>query len=146
MRVKFTTTDSVAAAARADIADFRFRKTRLDRQDGITGLALHDDRMFACTWDGKLIVYRLGDDGEMTYSAKVLLAKKRRFNAIAVDPSSSADATVLWLSHDSQQGLSLGPNDFSGTLSRLTISTETVNQRDVVVGLPTGDHPASGLA
>lgn len=145
MSVKFTTTRAVAVALRNDIADFRFLKTRIDRRDGVTGLALNGDRLFACTWDGKIVAYQLGDDGDLVSLPKVHVERKRRFNAIAVDPKSVGDKTILWGSHDSQQGLSLGPNDFSGTISRFTITSNGVSQEDVIFGLPTGDHPASGL-
>ena len=143
--LRFTTTEKQSASQRSDIADFCFRKTRIDRRDGVTGLGLAGSHLFACTWDGKLLHYTLEEDGRCVTEPRVVLQKRRRFNAIVVSPESSDERIEIWLAHDSQAGLSLGPNDFSGTLTRVVITGETTETRDVVVGLPTGDHPASGL-
>ena len=149
LSVRFQTTSQPPKRPRADIADFRFAKRRLDRRDGVCGLAIHHDSLFACTWDGKLIRYSLGADGVIVEAPRLLLSRKRRFNAIVPDPRSTTERVVLWLSHDSQHELSLGPNDFSGTITRVEIDATgqepTVALTDVIIGLPTGDHPASGL-
>jgi hypothetical protein len=146
LSVKFRTTDRPAAAPRDDLAPFQFRQQQIDARDGVCGLALADDGvLFAVTWDGVLLSYRTTATGERGGEPQVLLSRPRRFNALVVDPRSTADRTVLWLSHDSQQRLSLGPNDFSGTISQLTIAGDDVAVVDVITGLPTGDHPASGL-
>jgi hypothetical protein len=70
---------------------------------------------------------------------------ERRFLSLLGDPASDQDRVILWLTHDSLAGKSLGPNDFSGTISRLTIRGDQVQEEEFVVGLPTGDHPATGL-
>lgn len=152
LKVRFHTTSRKPGPPRTDIADFQFTKTQIDRRDGVCGLAVGNERLFACTWDGKLVAYSLDENGKPTGEPKLLLDRKRRFNAIVVDPKlahSHAQNTIgnvtLWLSHDSQHELSLGPNDFSGTISRVDIDGERVSMRDVITGLPTGDHPASGL-
>lgn len=145
MSVRFRTTDAKPSSVRKDIADFRFAKQRIDRRDGVCGLAIADGALFACTWDGKLLRYTLRASGMSDGDPKVLLSLQRRCNAIVVDPKSTRDNVVIWLSHDSQHRLSLGPNDFSGTISRVTMRGATVTIKDVVTGLPTGDHPASGL-
>lgn len=145
LAVRFRTTDRKPKPPRADIADFRFAKSRIDRRNGVCGLAFDGERLFACTWDGKLIRYLLSDEGTQVGKPQVLLERKRRFNAMVADPSSTEDETVLWLSHDSQHELSLGPNDFSGAIARVVVVGNTATMRDAVVGLPTGDHPASGL-
>lgn len=145
MAIRFRTTDKVPAALRSDIKDFRFSKTQIDRRDGVCGLALARDYLFACTWDGKLLRYDLDGNGVPRGKPKLLLEHRRRFNAIVADPKSTQEATTLWLSHDSQHRLSLGRNDFSGTISRVNISFDRATSEDVITGLPTGDHPASGL-
>ena len=145
LAVRFRTTGQKPKPPRSDIADFRFAKSRVDHRNGVCGLALDDRRLFACTWDGKLILYLLTEQGTILGKPKVLLERKRRFNAVVVDPSSTKERTVLWLSHDSQYELSLGPNDFSGTIARVVVEGNVATMQDVLVGLPTGDHPASGL-
>ena len=145
LTVRFRTTDRPMEAPRADIADFRFVKKRIERRDGVCGLAIAGERLFACTWNGKLISYSLAEDGSLDGAPTELLTRKRRFNAIVSDPSSTARKTILWLSHDSQHELSLGPNDFSGAIARVVIQNDGVSMTDVITGLPTGDHPASGL-
>ncbi len=145
LTVRFVTTDKAPSPPRADIADFRFTRSRIDRRDGVCGLAIAKSRLFACTWDGKLIGYSIADDGSLEGKPVVLLDQKRRFNAIVVDPASTAERQVLWLSHDSQHQLSLGPNDFSGAIARVVVEKEHAEVQDVIRGLPTGDHPASGL-
>ena len=59
LTVRFRTTDKPMGPPRDDIADFRFAKTRIERRDGVCGLAIAGDQLFACTWDGKLIGYSL---------------------------------------------------------------------------------------
>lgn len=145
MTVRFRATDEEPAPLRQDIAKFRFTKTRIERRDGICGLALAKDLLFACTWDGRLLRYSLDEHGKLNGEPVILLEHDRRFNAIVVDPVSTGEVTTLWLSHDSQHRLSLGPNDFSGTISRVTVRGDIANLDDVIMGLPTGDHPASGL-
>ncbi len=145
MSVRFRTTAKASAPPRSDIADFRFTRQQLDRRDGVVGLTLLKDRLFACTWDGKLLAYPLNDDGTLHGPPNLLHAMKRRFNAIVVDPTSTSDRVILWLSHDSQHELSLGPNDYSGAIAKVTMTDAGVTFANVVVGLPTGDHPASGL-
>ncbi|MEM7558177.1 MAG: hypothetical protein AAF394_03565 [Planctomycetota bacterium] len=145
MSVRFRTTDKKPSPPHADIHNFRFAKTRIDQRDGVCGLALAGDKLFACTWDGRLVSYSLNADGDSVVKANVLLRLRRRFNAIVVDPSSTPRKTVLWLSHDSQYGLSLGPNDFSGKISRVEVTGDVARKQDFISGLPTGDHPASGL-
>lgn len=126
---------------------FQFTRTRLDRPDGVCGLALAPPRtLFACTWDGKLIRYALDENGALRGAPEVVLRREdRRFLSLVCDPSSDAEQTVLWMSHDSLARQSLGPNDYSGTISRISIRHGTVEVEDFVRGLPTGDHPATGL-
>lgn len=143
--VRFHTTEQPTRPPRKDIADFRFMKQRIERRDGVCGLALSGSRLFACTWDGKLIAYPLDDTGLRKTKPLVLLKKRRRFNAIVADPESTDRRTILWLSHDSQHGLSLGPNDHSGAIARVIVENGKAELEDVLTGLPTGDHPASGL-
>ncbi len=145
LEVRFQTTDQEPQPLRADIDDFRFEKLRLDARNGVCGLALSGDQLLACTWDGQLIVFDLSQDGTQMGQPRVLMRRQRRFNAIVSDPTSTPDRVVLWLSHDSQHGLSLGPNDFSGAIAKVTIEQDSATLEDVIVGLPTGDHPASGL-
>lgn len=145
LTVLFHTTDTAPQPPRDDIEDFRFEKHRLLSRDGVCGLVISAAELFACTWDGCLIRLKLSDDGSLASDPAILLQRKRRFNAIVADPSSNAQTTILWLSHDSQHKLSLGPNDFTGTISKVTIESDVVKVQDVVTGLPTGDHPASGL-
>ena len=124
---------------------FRFTKKRVDRRDGICGLALAND-LFACTWDGQLFHYPLDADGNVTGKPKRILHQpQRRFLSLVADPTSTPKAVRLWLSHDSLSGLSLAANDWSGTLSRISIIDNEVLVEDFIVGLPTGDHPATGL-
>ena len=155
--IVFRTTDQTPQGIRPDVAGFRFTKSRISRLDGVCGLGLHESTLFACTWDGKLMAYPLGADGTSAGPPQLLLEQKRRFNAIVADPASTPEHIVLWLSHDSQHRLSLGPNDFSGTIARVdyrpvrharasvNVEDPTVTLTDVITGLPTGDHPASGL-
>lgn len=145
LTVRFQTTDVPPKPPRTDIDRFRFNQYRLVTRDGVCGLAITGNALFFCTWDGSLIRLEIDGDGTLVGEPVVLLQRKRRFNAIVVDPRSDAETTTLWLSHDSQHQLSLGPNDFSGTVSKVTLVGENVQVDDVVTGLPTGDHPASGL-
>lgn len=145
MKVEFWTTAKIPGAPRTDIADFRFSKVRIDERDGVCGLAFGHGKLFACTWDGQLLQFDLASDGTLIGEPHTLLTMNRRFNAIVLDPTSSPEAPILWLSHDSQQRLSLGPNDFSGTISRVDIRDKKAKLSDKIKGLPTGDHPASGL-
>lgn len=144
-KIEFWTTARLPEAPRADIDNFRFAKSRLDQRDGVCGLALHQSNLFACTWDGQLVRFDLADDGSLRGQPTSLLTMSRRLNAIVVDADSTDDMAILWMSHDSQQGLSLAPNDYSGTISRVLIRDRDVQMKDVIVGLPTGDHPATGL-
>ncbi|MEM7384540.1 MAG: Ig-like domain-containing protein [Verrucomicrobiota bacterium] len=146
LTIRFFTTSETPGEPRADLADFVFSKSRLDRRDGICGLALYGHALFASTWDGKLIRYALASDASPTGDPKVLLKRNERFNAIVADAeASSGKRVVLWLAHDSQHEKSVGPNDFSGVISRIEIGEGGVIRREVITGLPTGDHPASGL-
>ncbi|HEV7283181.1 MAG TPA: Ig-like domain-containing protein [Pirellulaceae bacterium] len=125
---------------------FRFAKRRLDRRDGVCGLALAPGgNLFACTWDGTLVRYRLASDGSAEREEEILREPKRRFLSLVADPASTPDKLVLWLTHDSLARESLGPNDFSGTLSRIVVEGGRARREDWVVGLPVGDHPATGL-
>jgi len=129
----------------------RFKKWRIDCCDGVCGLALTPNsstkqELFAVTWDGSLIRYRLDPQGMLEGSPEIVLRDpKRRFLSIVCDPSSDGQETRIWLSHDSLSRRSLGPNDFSGKISRVTIGDGDAEVQDFVVGLPTGDHPATGL-
>lgn len=143
--IRFATTSKQSPEQRPDITDFCFCKTRIDCRDGVTGLALIGSQLFACTWNGKLLHFTLEEDGKCLTEPRVLVEKCRRFNAIVVSPESTEEQIEIWLAHDSQAGLSLGPNDFSGALTSVSIAGDSTESRDVVVGLPTGDHPASGL-
>ena len=145
LSVRFRTTAQKPKPPRDDIADFRFSKSRVDQRNGVCGLALSGSRLFACTWDGKLISYTLNDSGTLVGEPNVVLERKQRFNAMVADPSSTEKKTVLWLSHDSQYELSLGPNDFCGAIARVVVEGNDATIQDVITGLPTGDHPASGL-
>lgn len=142
---KFTTTGKSPEPIRRDIADFQFERLRVDQRDGVVGLALTVNRIYACTWDGRLFGINLNNEGLPIGKPVELLHRKRRFNAIVIDPTSNPERQILWLSHDSQYQLSLGPNDFSGTIAQVTVVDDVATMKDVVTGLPTGDHPASGL-
>lgn len=125
---------------------FQFAKTRLDLRDGVCGLALAPGALVACTWDGKLIRYVLDDEGLPAAPPEVVLDRpQRRFLSLVCEASSDEGRTVLWMSHDSLARQSLGPNDYSGTISRIALAGESVEVQDFVCGLPTGDHPATGL-
>ena len=145
LSVRFRTTDKQPRPLRDDISSFRFEKTRIDQRDGVCGLAITGGRLFACTWDGKLFSYELNDLGELVGEPKLEFQVKRRINAIVADPASTYEKTILWLSYDSQHGLSLGPNDFSGVILRVIIDRGVLSMHAFISGLPTGDHPASGL-
>lgn len=126
---------------------FQFSQKQFDIRDGVCGLALAGpDTLFGCTWRGQLIRYRLDNQGKPQGPGEVVLERpQRRFLSLVADSTSDDEAIVLWLTHDSLAGKSLGPNDFSGTLSRLTIRENEVIEEPFIVGLPTGDHPATGL-
>lgn len=145
LSVRFRTTDKQPPPPRDDISSFRFEKTRIDHRDGVCGLAIAGGRLFACTWDGKLFSYTLDQSGELVGEPKLEFQVKRRINAIVADPTSTHEKIILWLSYDSQQGLSLGPNDFSGVLIKVKIDRGVLSMHAFISGLPTGDHPASGL-
>ena len=117
----------------------------VDQREGVCGLALGAGRLFACTWDGRLLAYRTEDDGTLVRNPVELLKRQRRFNAMVSDPTSTPARTILWLCHDSQYKLSVGPNDFSGAIARVVVENNAATLEDVITGLPTGDHPASGL-
>lgn len=147
VKSRFRTTDARPSAPREDLAAFQFHKARIVVRDGLCGLALLPGRrLFACSWDGALIEYPLDERGRPGGEPRTWLdLASRRCVAIVGDPRASPETPVLWLSHDSQHRLSVGPNDFSGVISRITIQGESVRQDDFVVGLPAGDHPSSGL-
>jgi len=144
LSARFRTADKQPPPPRDDISSFRFEKTRIDHRDGICGLAIAGGRLFACTWDGKLFSYTLDQSGELVGEPKLEFQVKRRINAIVADPTSTHEKIILWLSYDSQQGLSLGPNDFSGVLFKVKIDRGVLSMHAFISGLPTGDHPASG--
>lgn len=143
----FRTTATPAGPGRTARKHFQFARSRLDRRDGVCGLALsRSGALFACTWGGRLVRYALDEQGLLRAAPEIVLEREdRRFLSLVCDPSSDAEQTVLWLSHDSLVRKSLGPNDYSGTISRIAIRGETVAVEDFIRGLPTGDHPATGL-
>ncbi len=130
-----------------DLTAFQFTKHRLDRRDGVCGMAIAPGRkLYACTWDGSLVQYPLSAIGMSIGKPRIVLRRpKRRFLAMVADPESNPERTILWLSHDSLSKKSLGPNDFSGAISKITILHRKMEIENYIIGLPTGDHPATGL-
>ncbi len=126
---------------------FQFSRARIDRRDGVCGLALLPPHtLLACTWDGRLLRYRLDPHGMLEGEPQLVLHRpQRRFLSLVAEPGSEQRRPAVWLSHDSLARQSLGPNDYSGTISRVTLGDEGAEVEDFVIGLPTGDHPATGL-
>ena len=140
---RFTTGNMEIVRSNAEA--FRFQKTRIDLRDGVCGLALAPGhQLFACTWDGKLIRYDVSSEQPPSGGTVLLDDDQRRYISIVADPESTPERTILWLTHDALHRLSLAPNDFSGSLSRVIIEGDHAEVQDAIVGLPTGDHPTSG--
>ena len=147
----FRTTANPDQNAKQVPKHFRFTKTRIDKRDGVCGIALSPfGDLFSCTWDGGLYRQKLDEAGNpVGPNRQVFYSPDQRFLAMVVDPKSKPNEIKLWLSHDGLSKLSLGPNDFSGLITLVTIrqkdGMQAVEIEGWIRGLPTGDHPATGL-
>jgi glucose/arabinose dehydrogenase/N-acetylneuraminic acid mutarotase len=92
-----------------------------------------DDRLYVATLLGKIHALRFGPNKELVSSQLIETIGKRLTLGLTVDPLSTPDNVVLWVSHSSPSLSDGVPN--SGVLSRLS-GAGFATRVDVVTGLP----------
>jgi glucose/arabinose dehydrogenase len=137
----FTSNFTTAAAAQAVSLPVSFEKVALPAADGemFTSLAIGPDRrLYASTMDGRIVRYAVRPDGTLAEpftisSVQASGGGPRLVIGICFDPSSTADAPVLWVSHG--QLVLKEATDWTGKISRLS-GSDLGTCQDYVVGLP----------
>ena len=104
-----------------------------------------DDRLYASTASGLIKAYTLDRDGHTVLATEDIAAVANRLVlGLTVDPASTPDDVVLWVSHSDLSQNSGDAN--SGTMSRLSGPGFSVRE-DRIVGLPRAiaNHAPNGL-
>ena len=132
---------TTAAAAQAVSLPVAFEKVPLPAADGqmFTSLAVGPDRrLYASTMDGRIVRYAIRADGTLaesftTSSIQAAAGGPRLIIGICFDPSSTAAAPLLWVSHG--QLVLKEATDWTGKISRLS-GPDLGTCQDYVTGLP----------
>ncbi len=137
--LSFTT----GAEAGGPNSSVKFTKSQEADGDAYTSLAVGPDRrLYAATFDGHIIRWRIKDDGSLGSEERFDIVRDRNGGArtisgILFDPESTPSNPVLWISH-SAYGLT-GAADWTGKISHLQDSRDGDDLSDLddkVVGLP----------
>lgn len=147
----FLVLNSASVAVSSDLDGVAFDQKVFDSGRPVTSVAFGPDgRLYAVTIDGRLFRYEVRPDGTRLSHRRVdsvnsANGAERTIVGLALDPASTADDVVVWVSHSA--AMAIPAPEWSGKISRLSgADLETVT--DYVVGLPrsTKDHMTNGIA
>jgi glucose/arabinose dehydrogenase len=142
---------TTGAAMKVEEFPAAFEKVTLQStRDVFTGLTIGPDhKLYACTFDGKIVRFTISGDGTVTDPQKITTVQAankgpRLITGIVFDPSATADNLILWVSHGQMAidaGRIEGADDWTGKMSVVS-GPELQTYRDVLVNLPRGfkDH------
>jgi hypothetical protein len=137
----YTMTFTTASDGPAGRFDAAFEKIALPASEGhlFTGVCVGPDGcLYACTYDGLILRYTLTQTGEIAAAQQLNAIRTayqgpRLITGICFDPTSTADAPVLYVSHGQ---FARGPaDDWTGKLSRLSGATFSQHE-ELITGLP----------
>jgi hypothetical protein len=127
-----------------------FRKTKIGTVHGMTSLALAPDgSLYAATWEGSLLRFGIEPTtGRAVGEPRVVWQDKAaRITALCFDPAAMRNRH-LWVALDDNAGASVCELRFTARIVRLTLperESGTIEARELITGLPVGDHAVSGL-